>query len=253
MTSLKPYIHQQLTGQIWKLVIDPLRNLLFAETRDTENKQVLFSGFDLGSGRTCFANLIQAEHWLTGIEGCFNGVLFLHGYQSAQSPVHKGITAIDGTTGAELWTNYVYAIHHISINGPIAYNTQIQPQKLFLFDAKNGAVLRPFDVFIDKDIDQNLQVPELTETLDNEFKTHITGQLTGNIHYMEYNSFRIVSLHSLNKAQLHQLLLIMQDKNLVYEDLLTDRIQKLQPEAFILHQNQLIYIKNKVELKVLNL
>ena len=41
--------------------------------------------------------------------------------------------------------------------------------------------------------------------------------------------------------------------NKLYEDLLTENVQKLQPESFIMHKDRLIYIKNKSELKVLTL
>jgi hypothetical protein len=73
------------------------------------------------------------------------------------------------------------------------------------------------------------------------------------IHYIDYNNFRIVSLHSLNAGELKQHLYIMDDANVVYEDLLNADIQKMQPESFILYKNLLIYIKNKSELLVVNL
>ncbi|MEO6523755.1 MAG: DUF4905 domain-containing protein [Mucilaginibacter sp.] len=253
MIILKPSIQQQFAGQIWRMLIDPQKELLFTETRDVESRQVSFSGFDLNSGKVTFIDFIPDESWLTGMEGCFEGVLFLHGYESAQSPVHKGITAIDGATGNILWKNFTYAIQHISASGPIAYNTQIQPPKLFVLNAQTGAALRGFDVSVDIDQDQNMKVPHLIDTLDDNFKAHIEGEVVGNIHYIEHNSFRIVSLHALVKTNLSQILLIMQGEELVYEDLLLDEIQKLQPEAFIMQQNRLIYIKNRIELKVLNL
>jgi len=253
MTVIKPYIQQQFTGQIWRLLIDPEKEILYVECRDSGNHTVAFSGFDLNSGNANFVNIMIDEKWLTGIEGCFNGVLFLHGYESAQSPVHKAITAIDGITGGVLWSNYTYSVSHISKNGAIAFNTQIQPKKLFLLDARSGAALRPFNASDDIDIDPNITLPHVVETLDSDMEQHITGDKTGIIHYIEYNSFRIVSLHTLVNTDLKQIMLVMQGTNLVYEDLLADEIQKLQPEAFILHQNRLIYIKNKAELKVLNL
>ena len=73
------------------------------------------------------------------------------------------------------------------------------------------------------------------------------------IHYLEHNNLRIVSLHSLVKGTLEQRLYILDEINLIYEDLLNTDIQKLQPEAFLIHRDQLIYLKNKSELKVLNL
>ncbi|RKR84392.1 uncharacterized protein DUF4905 [Mucilaginibacter gracilis] len=253
MTKLKTYIQQLFSGQIWKMEIDASRQLLYIETRNTQSRTVRFSAFDMLLGKANFIDFALDEQWLAGIEGSFNGVLFLHGYQSAQSPVHKGITAINGNNGQVLWSNYTYAIHHISTGGPVAYNTQVQPQKLFILDAQNGAILRPFNEFTDADINPDIQFPHGIQTLADDIKPYISGDLRGNIDYMEYNSFRIVSLHSLIKTDLSQTLLIMQGNNLVYEDLLIDGIQKLQPEAFIMHQNRLIYIKNKIELKVLNL
>ena len=253
MKGLEACITKRMKGQIWKLEIDQHRNLLYAETRETENRQALFYGFNLNTCTLTFADVTQPENWLTGIEGSYNGVLFLHGYQSAQSPVHKGITAIDGTSGKTVWSNYTYAIQHISTNGPVAFNTQIQPKHFFLLNAQTGAIIRAYNPSIDLDITLYTHFPVVTETLNNDLKKYVQGDVVGNIHYIGHNSFRIVSLHSLYKNVISQVLLIIQDENLVYHDLLNENIQKLQPEAFITHGNQLIYIKNKVELKVLNL
>ena len=253
MITLKPYINQQFNAQIWRLVIDSIAGLLFIETRNSDTREAKFSGIDLKSGNTNFTDFLSEEKWLTGIEGCYNGVLFLHGYQSAQSPVHKGIIALNSAKGHTLWHNYTHAIQCITVNGPIGYNTQLQPPKLLLLDSLNGSTIRQFDPDIDVGIDMEITVPELVELSDPALSLHVEGDIVGKIHYMEYNSFRIVSLHTLIKTELSQVLLIMQGSDLVYEDLLIGKIQKLQPEAFIMHRNQLIYIKNKVELRVLNL
>jgi len=60
-------------------------------------------------------------------------------------------------------------------------------------------------------------------------------------------------LHALKGGQLTQSLFIADGNITVYDDLLNAGIQKMQPEAFIMHKNRLIYIKNKSELKVLTL
>ena len=249
---LPAFINQQFAGQIWKLAIDESAGLLFAEIRDDKSRTVSFSATNLNSGTTHFNELTLPEKWLTGLQGSFNGTLFLHGYQSAQSPAHKGITAIDGVTGAELWNNYIDAIHHISINGPIVYNTQLQPQKLFLADAHTGKYLRPYDAVLDRPIEQHIIVPDIINHIPAGFELP-EGTLSGNVHYMEHNSFRIVSLHLLNNGILKQILLISKNGATVYNDLLSEVIQKLQPESFIVYLNKLIYIKNKTILKVLNL
>jgi hypothetical protein len=73
------------------------------------------------------------------------------------------------------------------------------------------------------------------------------------VHYLEHNNFRIVSLHTLQAGHLKQYLYVMDGVDKVYENLLNTGIQKLQPEAFILHKNCLIYIENKSCLKVIKL
>ncbi len=253
MILLQTHINEGFNGEIWKFIIDPDTELLYTEVRNAANKQASFAAVDLKTGKTNFINLTQPENWLIGLEACFNEVVFLHGYESAQSPVHKGLTAINGITAALLWSNYTYAIRHISINGPIVYSTQVLPQKLLLVDAKTGSIIRSYDAAIDLPVQQNITLPFTLPDVSDDVKPFLKGQITGNIHYMEYNNFRIVSLHSINQGELQQILFIFKDGSLVFEDLLNDKIQKLQPEAFIMHRSQLIFIKNKTELKVLNL
>ena len=248
---LQPFISEQFLAQIWKLIIDSDGGLLFVEVRDDKSRQVSFTAIDLVKGTTDFKDRALPEKWFSGLAGSYKGVLFLHGYQSAQSPAHKGITAI-GKDGAELWVNYIDALYHISINGPVVYNTQVQPQKLFLVDTQTGKYIRPFNNIADLPPQQHITVPGLIDHIPTGFNLP-GGELTGNIHYIEHNSFRIVSLHLLNGGILKQILLISKGGEIVYDDLLNGDIQKLQPESFILHRDKLIYIKNKTELKVLNL
>jgi hypothetical protein len=253
MPLLQSFIDEQFNGQIWKFTIDEKNGLLFAEIRNADNREVSFASINLHTGKVNFKDLQLPEKWLAGLYGGFDSVLLLHGYQSAQGPAHKGITAIDGKTGAELWSNYSYAISRFSINGPIVYSTQVQPPMFYLLDVLSGATLRPFNASIDEEIIQNIALPEILTTIPSEFNSFFSDETVGNFHYIEHNSFRIVSLHTIKNGSLRQTLLITNNGELVYRDILNDKIQKLQPEAFIVYQDQLIYIKNTRELKIFNL
>ena len=61
---------------------------------------------NLKTGQVNFLELVPEEKWLVGMDGGRQGVLFLYGYQSAQSPEHKAIIALDGLTGKQLWADY---------------------------------------------------------------------------------------------------------------------------------------------------
>lgn len=250
MTIIQPYITEQFTGVIWRLEIDEISDTICVETRDETQKLVSFSSISLGNGQVHFKELTTQERWLTGIETVYDGVLLLHNYFSQNGPLHKGIIAINASTGETLWSNYTYAFETLTQDGPILYNTQIHPKKLFLTDVHTGAMTRVYEPTINADLRNNVIAPEVADA--NVFAAPLPP-FGNTVHYLDYNHYRIVSLHSIQAGTLQHWLFVMDGADKVYEDLLNTDIQKLQPESFILHKHRLIYIKNKSELKVIKL
>lgn len=254
MTVLFPIINKIYHAAIWRMEIDNSTQTIFLEIRDHTDKQVSFSALSLQTGEVYFENLTTPERWLTGIEAVYDGVLLLHNYQSETGPVHKGLTAIEATSAQNLWSNFTLGFEQLSINGAIVYNSQLQPKRLTLIDIKTGNTIRPFEPVLDTPLHNQISSPELlpADQIDSKYlpqKPHANV-----VHYISYNSFRIVSLHTLLQGQLEQHLYIFnQLGTILYNDLLNTAITKLQPEAFVLHNNQLIYLKNRSALIVLNL
>lgn len=253
MTLQPPFINQTFEGAIWRLHIDELTGIMVAEIRDEQQKQASFASFSLLTGIVYFTGFKTPERWLTGAEGIYNGVVLLHYYKHETSPEHKALIAIDAVTCAEIWSNYSLAFDHFSINGPIVYQTGIQPKKLLLADIATGQLKRPYEAAIDKELANSIILPAMS-TPDGHLMAGLPVEPYGNMmHYLTYNNYRIVSLHTFKTGILQQHLFILDASGVIYHDLLNTDIQKLQPEAFVLHKNALVYIKNKVELKVLNL
>jgi hypothetical protein len=252
MTILQPLLSHNFGGTIWRMEIDELTDVMVAEIRNETDKQVSFASLSLNIGKIYFEGFKTDERWLTGIEAVYDGVALLHYYKHESGPEHKGIIAINAGTSAALWSNYSHAFDHLSINGPVVYNTSLQPKKLLLSDIKTGQVIRPYEP-ADKPLPNSIVIPAITSA--NQF---IPGMLPaepfGNIvHYLNHNNYRIVSLHALENGVLQQHIYIMDGTEVLYTDLLNSGIQKLQPEAFVLHKNALVYIKNKTEIIVLSL
>jgi len=251
MTQFLPFISKQFNGHIWRMEIDEISDTIYLEIRKAEDKLVSFAAVDLGSGETKFENVILPERWLAGIEVAYNNVLLLHGYQGQNAPVHKGLTAI-AADGAVMWSNYSIAFDHLSINGPVTYATQIRPRKLFLTDINTGTNIRPFDSVLDARYVNSIVFPH--NVTDSELNFQLPVESYNRVvDYLSYNNYRIVSLHTLAEGLLMQSMYVWEDGDLIYEDLLNNNIQKMQPEAFILCKNRMIYIKNKTELKVISL
>lgn len=254
-TMLQPFISKKFNCQVWRMEIDENTDILCAEIRNVADKKVSFASIDLNTGETYFDDLATGERWMAGLETVHDGVLLLHHYQPGDMPVHKGITAIDVKTGQTLWENYNYAFDHLSANGPVVSDQRIQPRKLFLIDITNGQYLRKYDPIIDIEASKSISVPNLVpaEMLGATLKgVDIYGNIACRY---QYNNYRIVSLHALNSGHLQQQLFIFEngaDKP-VFEDLLNDGIQKMQPEAFVLYKARLLWIKEKTEIKLLKL
>lgn len=252
MTMLQPLFGHQFGGTIWRMEIDELTDTLLLEIRNSDDKQVSFTSLSLTTGQLYFEGFKPEERWFTGLEAAYDGVALLHYYKHEGSPEHKGIIAIGAQDAATLWSNYSHAFDHLSINGPIVYDTTLQPKKLMLADIMTGRPTRSYQP-ADTPLPNSIAIPQIAAAQD-----FIAGALPetpyGNIvQRLDYNRYRIVSLHTLKNGVLQQHLYIMEGPEIVYADLLNADIQKLQPEAFVLHKNVLVYIKNKTEIIVLAL
>ena len=250
---MQTFINEKFPSDIWRMEIDEVTETLFLEVRNNADRKVSFSGINLATGKTLFNDLTTPERWLTGIEAAYDGVLLLHFYQTETGPAHKGLMAIDGLTRAILWTDYNLTYDHLSVKGPIVYDARIQPRKLVFADIRTGATICPYMPSDLTEHEKNIIVPEIVSAAMLPVQL-IDEQPFGNsINYLEYNNFRIVSLHSLKDGLLRQLIYVFSGWELVHHDLLNTGIQKLQPESFIIYRHLLIYIKNKLEIKVLPL
>lgn len=233
--------------------IDDVYETLLLEIRNNDDRQVSFSSVSLKTGETYFKGLTTAEPWLTGIEAVYHNVLLLHRYQSGNSPVHKGIIAIGAATGKTLWENFNFASDHLSVNGPVLYDTRVQPPRLFFVDIQTGNLTARYSHQVLNEQKNNIIFPRIVAPGFLSSQLLGAGPFGNVVHYLDYNNFVIVSLHTLSDGAIKQFLYIFEGFNKLYEDLLNDNVQKLQPESFILYKNRLVYIKNKSELTVLTL
>ncbi len=253
MADFKLHIAEHFDAPVWRMEIDAVQDILFAEIRNVNTHEVSFASINLQTAESLYKNFRADESWLTGIESAYNGVLLLHYYEAQSSPAHKGLAAFSGTKAKLLWNNFNYAFDHLTVNGPVFYDTRFQPRKLFLADVFTGEKTRNYDAATDTEFINRLALPQHT-VIPDVVLNHISAEPYGNLmYYLDYNNYRIVSLHTQWAGQLKQQLFIFDNGKPVFEDLLNADIQKMQPEAFVMYKNQLIYLKDKTEIKVLNL
>ncbi len=154
-------ISEEFNGEIWRMEIDEVSEILFIEARENAEKKVSFGAVNLINGEVLFKDLYTNERWLTGIETAYDSVLLLHNYQTESGPTHRGLEAIDAFTSKTIWSNYNYAFDHLSVNGPVIYDTRIQPRKLFLLEIKTGETTRIYEPTVYKQLTNNIVQPLL--------------------------------------------------------------------------------------------
>lgn len=248
---LNPFIDHTFSGLVWKLETDVEPGLIYVETRNEEAHSAGFSSFSLKKEGINFTEMVFEEKWLVGMEGGRQGILFLHGYKSEQTPEHKGIIALDGLTGKQLWADYNFSAEAFKTEGLLAADRRFQTKRTVLLDYKTGnQITKPNNL---QDDFQEIHAPYLLPLLPQNLSALIPKTITGEISCLNYNPYLIISLHTQNNGVLLQELFVIEDGFVVYHDLLNENIQKLQPEAFVMIKNCLIYLKNKITLKVLNL
>lgn len=250
---MSPFIDHRFKSPVWRMEIDTVSDTILLETRDVSNKRVHFSSVNLQTGDINFEAMEMDERWLTGIETAYDGVLLLHNYQSESGPTHKGLIAIDEISGKILWQDFNSTFDQLTTKGPLVYDARFQSKRLMLADIHTGATLRPYEPSIDLESTYELRFPEAVSD-DFALSLHLpVGALENTVQYLEHNNRIIVSLHAIIDGALEQHLYLMRGTDIIYHDLLADGIQKLQPESFIIHKDQLIYLIDHSQLKVLNL
>ena len=251
--QLTTIINQPFVGLIWKLETDTENDLIYIETRNEKEHSAGFSSINLKTGKLNFLELVPEEKWLIGLSGGRKSVLFLHGYLSDQTPEHKSIIALDGTTGKQLWANYNLSLETFTSAGLLAADQRFQSKRLVLLDEKTGNTKTGMDLNDLTDDTQPIQIPYILRLLPQNLAALINGTITGGISCFNYNPYLIISLHTQKNDGYLQHLFVVENEAVIYQDLLNEQIQKLQPEAFVVIKNYLVYLKNKTILKVLNL
>lgn len=93
---------QEVEGFLWRLVPDGEGGLI-GEVRDPAARRASFVRFLVASGAIAWRGVRAPGGWWSGIECVMPGAVLLHGFASPELPGHRGLTALDLRTGAVLW------------------------------------------------------------------------------------------------------------------------------------------------------
>lgn len=101
--SLSPAWEYRAEGLLWHVRLAN-RGIVIGEERLPDKKQALFFGIRQDNGTVLWKRGLADSPWWIGVEAVHGDLLLLHGFASPDMPQHKGIFALDLSTGEDRWS-----------------------------------------------------------------------------------------------------------------------------------------------------
>lgn len=237
--TLKPALSEEVKGIVWKVLVNENKHLIAVESRDAENKQVLFSVFDYNTGAIRFKNLALRERWNLQMAHLHGSLLLIKVFPDEGNPVSKGIIAVSSETGNVVWEKYNIALQQVWQEGVEVINPDLLPRKPYLLDPETGTEKHAYQRSAEA---SSILLPETRqpENIPHWIKHH---EITGQILHAEANGRNFLAFHEKKAGKIRLRLVVYQDLTVLIDTILQEGIQKLLPEAFFLLQNHLFCIR----------
>ncbi len=238
--TVKPAYSAECDGIIWKIVLDEQQDILVWECR-TFDKTVSFYAYDFKQKKLLLENFPMEESWNLTISHAIDGILYLQGYESEFSPVHKGLIAFDLNKKQTLWQDFSIGVQQFAKEGIIVYDSRIIPRKYKLIDLNAGEFIEHIamsDLNKYSSLENTLVTPKLIEADDME-NTRYT---------LCYNDLEILSYYQAKPSGLDQLISIHKGGKEVFHEILNTDIQKLSFDTFFVWHSKLVFVRNKSEI-----
>ncbi|MXV50692.1 DUF4905 domain-containing protein [Pedobacter sp. HMF7647] len=230
----------RFSGTIWKIELDKIAGYLAIETRTSGQKYPDFSLFDYITGTCLFdqINFPEYEQWT--LDKADSGHVLLHGYLREGSPERNGIIVLT-SKGQIAWQKFNYALEAVANGVAGIYNANVQPRRIEYVAVSNGGNTSQPDLSFD--YFEDFRFPTMTNQPVPGFE-----EIAGSLSHLQINGKSIYSFHRKAAGGYEQFLSLYQGDQLIFEEKIDGPIQKLNPEAFFIHQNNLFFIRNKNEI-----
>lgn len=222
---------------LWRLH-PPVNGRIIGEVRDPEAKRASFFALNAATGVCLWRDRELHDSWWVAIERVVGDTLVLHGFQSPDYPVPRGITVVNMLTGEVVWSDAQWTGDEkalvnagVDLSGAGSAVEAIFPVAHDPHDphdpgsAQNAVLAKwPIDVVVGP-----------METADNGDHTVVAAH---------------VKSDRSNDAPLEHLLKVhdAQTGKILFEDTLVAAAKGIAPDAFFIHEGMLFYIRERATL-----
>jgi hypothetical protein len=236
-------------AQIWRL-LPAQGGRIVGETRDVEKKRARYFGLDLSTGHVLWEGLEFEERWWIGMEATADEVLFLHSYASPDLPLHRGITAVNITTGKLAWVDPSLVLETALEGTSLARQGDANRGDFVEVRNATGEILRRLS---DEEYVTARTTRRTSDMNDMAFpESHPDEKRAGGfVEIVESAGFRIVGFHrpSAGSAgespRLDGVIEVRKAGTLVFRDNTSVGIPAAAPGAFMVAGPMLLYVKDR--------
>ncbi|MCX8056748.1 MAG: DUF4905 domain-containing protein [Ignavibacteria bacterium] len=265
MTKIQKLFSFNQGRNIWRIVLTDL-NQIVIEERDIQKKEVFFSCIDRISGKLFWKDktFLEEKFWI-GIEGTRSKYLILHQFEKPDMPNHKKIINVDLLTGELLWLNENLTFYDMDENFIYGFSQSFESREYYKLAIENGEVLSNLG-------DENQSRPFLDSIRERDYSkyqfTNLIGQSDGNqkeliskvtgsnpfLNFCEYiESDELLIFNFYDKISPQSLInkLVVYDKvegKPILIETLNASTPAPVPDSFFIYDNELYFIKDKIEL-----
>jgi hypothetical protein len=218
---------------IWRLH-PPVNGRIIGEVRNTETKRATFFALSTRTGTCLWRERELHDPWWVAIDRVAGDKLVLHGYQSPDFPVRRGVTVVDIPSGTVVWSDPGWTgdeevlagaggVPSVAVAEEAAFPVALDPHTP---DPAASAVLAQWPI----------------------------DRIVGPMEIAEYAGRKVVAAHlgtgQSGDAPLVHLLRVydMQTWKILYEDTLMGAAKGIAPDAFFTHAGILYYIRERTTL-----
>lgn len=257
---------------IWRILLTDL-NQIVIEERDINKKEVYFSCIDRETGKFHWKDksYLNEKFWI-GIEGTISKYLILHQFEKPDMPIHKKIINIDLSTGEILWVNDDLKFYDMDENYVYGFITSFDENEYFKLSIETGEIVSALgnreqantilETIPEKDYSKYHFSQMIRNIEPSNSVSKFINQFVNNSYYLNFCEYidrpRFLIFNSYDKIESKSLInrLIVFDK-IEEKPILIETINKSTPapipDSFFLYNDDLYFIKDKMELVVYRL
>jgi hypothetical protein len=264
MPTYVPSFNKQFSGTIWKIIADPVKGLLYVETRDGLQRKVFFHAIDLFAKKILWEDVSILDLWWSSLKFAANGNVLLVKFSDPEMPEQKGMVVVNGISGKLMWGKEEAQVIDPDLDGIVISEgnkegiylkvnwesgdpmRELSLKELMAGRNKKGhetlTVLYPFHFEEENSFFSKIQ----------EYIEIITAQKAVRmIEYLEKGDKVLISYYIYEEGKLSNYMLVADENgNQLLHEKMQGELNGIGMDTFFVLKDQLIIIKNTNELQV---